>query len=233
MLELHKFVKQFGARDASPYCLRLMAYMKLAKIEHTTHETMDPRTAPKAKMPYIKDGDMTMGDSELIIEYLKEKHGDMLNDGMSDADRAVAHAITIMLTERFYWAAILYPRWVLTDHHPLMVETWFGMIPGILRGFITKKIFKDVKKAAEAQGIGRHSTDDIYKMGMRDVKAVETLLGDKNFMFGDQVREVDATVYAFLSSAVTKPFVTPVSDYIESRPKLMDYIKRVDDLAFV
>ena len=232
MLKLHKFVPKFGTRDASPFCLRLMTYLKLAKIEHSIHEIMDPRKGPKGKVPYIVDGDVSMGDSELIIEYLKEKHGDPLAQGLSDNDKAIAHSITIMLTERFYWAAMIHPRWVLSDHHPLMVETWFSMIPGILRGFITKKVFKDVKKASEAHGIGRHSTEDIYKMALRDVKSIETLLGDKDFVLDEQVREVDATVYAFLNSAITKPFVTPVSDYIESRPALMAYIERVDKLAF-
>jgi len=34
MLEFYKFVPQFGMRDASPFCLKLMTYLNLADIPH-------------------------------------------------------------------------------------------------------------------------------------------------------------------------------------------------------
>ena len=149
MIEFYKYVPQFGMRDASPFCLKLMTYLRLANIPHNTHEIMDPRRAPKQKMPFIVDGGREIGDSELIIACLKEKFGDPLADGLSSRQRATAHAFNVMLAERFYWAGMVYSRWVEKQHQPLLRETWFGAVPAPLRRIVAGKVFKDIEKAAK------------------------------------------------------------------------------------
>ncbi|MEO1142618.1 MAG: glutathione S-transferase family protein, partial [Pseudomonadota bacterium] len=62
MIELYKFVPQFGMRDASPFCLKLLTYLKLADIPHETHEILDPREAPKQKLPFIIDDGISISD---------------------------------------------------------------------------------------------------------------------------------------------------------------------------
>ena len=232
MLEFYKFVPQFGLRDASPFCLKLMTYLNLVEVPHKTIEIMDPRKGPKKKLPYIIDDGTAIGDSELVISHLKDKYGDPLADGLSASDKAITHAFNVMFAERFYWAAMIYPRWVRPEHHALLTETWFGMIPKPLRGFIVKPMFKQMKKNAEAHGIGKHSSEDIYAMGISDVKSVEALLGDKVYLLDDRPREIDAVAYAFLANAQSDIFPTPISDYIKASPQLMAYIDRVDAAAF-
>ena len=232
MLEFYKFVPQFGLRDASPFCLKLMTYLNLANVPHKTIELMDPRKGPKKKLPYIVDKGRSLGDSELIIAYLKDTYGDPLGEGVSEADKAVTHAFNVMFAERFYWAAMIYPRWVRPENHQLMTETWFGMIPKPIQGFIVKPMFKQIKKNAIAHGIGKHSPEDIYAMGVSDVKAVEAQLGEKDYLLGDIPREIDATAYAFLVNARSEIFKTPISQYIQASSKLMAYIDRVDVAAF-
>ncbi len=232
MIEFYKFAPQFGTRDASPFCLRLMTYLRLAEVPHNTHEIMDPRKAPKQKMPFIIDEGKPMGDSEQIITYLKSKYGDPLGKGLTDQQRAITHAFNVMFAERYYWAAMIYPRWVRSEHRQLLIDTWFGMIPKLMRGFITKGIFKDIAKAAQGHGIGRHSEAEIYALGLSDIKAVEAQLGDKDFLLDNTPREVDATAYAFLVNTAGKVFVTPLSQYVDGSEKLMAYIKRVEAAAF-
>ena len=67
MIEFYKFAPQFGLRDASPYCLKLATYLRLAGVPHETHEIMDPSEGPKQKLPFIRDEGEPIGDSELII----------------------------------------------------------------------------------------------------------------------------------------------------------------------
>lgn len=232
MLEFYKFVPKFEKRDASPFCLKLMTYLKLAGIPHETHEIMDPRKAPKAKLPYIVDDGTAIGDSEVIIAHLKVKYGDPLGEDLSAGDKAITHAFNVMFAERYYWAAMVYPRWVRPEHRALLTETWFGMIPKILRGFIVRSIFKQVEKNAMGHGIGKHSEEEIFAMGLSDLRAVEAQLGDKDYLLGDRPREIDATAYAFLENTRGDIFPTPLSRYVESSPKLMAYIDRVDRAAF-
>lgn len=231
-LNFYTFVPQFGLRNASPFCLKLEAYLALAGIEHTRHEIMDPRQAPKEKMPYIVHGNTEMGDSEMIITYLKAQYGDPLGEGLTDSQKAVSHTINVMLAERFYWAAMIYPRWIDSKHHALLTKTWFGSIPPIVRGVVTKKIYKDVAKGSRAHGIGKHSESEIYALGVSDLKAIEGQLGDKDFLLDNKPREVDAGAYAFLAGTHSEVFQTPLSEYIQSSSKLRAYIQRVEMAAF-
>ncbi len=232
MIEFYKFTPQFGLRDASPFCLKLMTYLNLANIPHETTEIMDPRKAPKKKMPYIVDKGQAIGDSELIIAHLKATQGDPLGEDLDASGKAITHVFNVMFAERFYWAAMIYPRWVRPEHRQLLTDTWFGMIPKPLRGFIVKPMFKQMEKNAMAHGIGKHSAEEIYAMGLADLKAVEDQLGDKDFLLDGIPREIDATAYAFLVNARSEMFPTPISQYIQSSPKLMAYIDRVDSRAF-
>lgn len=231
-LKFYTFVPQFGLRNASPFCLKLETYLALAGVAHTRHEIMDPRQAPKEKMPYIEHNGIEIGDSEIVLNYLKSKFGDPLGEGLSDSQRAVSHGLSVMLAERYYWAAMIYPRWVLPKHHDLLTQTWFGSIPRLLRGIITKKIYKDVAKGAQAHGIGKHSESEIYALGLSDIKALEDQLGDKDFLLDDKPREVDASAYSFLSGTNSDVFKTPLSEYIQTRTKLIAYIDRVEMAAY-
>lgn len=231
MIEFYKFVPQFGMRDASPFCLKLMTYLRLADIPHNTHEILDPRKAPKQKLPFIVDKGVEIGDSELIISHLKNEHGDTLNRDLSPEQRATSHAYSVMLAERFYWY-LTYNRWIEKQHQPIIRDAWFGSIPRPLRGLIAGKVLKDVEKAAFAHGFGRHNHDDTVALAISDVDSIESYLGDKPFFFDDKPREIDATLYAFLSNATCQVFPSQVNDRIRSSKPLMDYINRVDEAAY-
>ena len=45
------------------------------------------------------------------------------------------------------------------------------------------------------QGLGRHSNEEIYKIGCDDIRAIAQYLGDKNFMFGDKPVLVSLVLY--------------------------------------
>ena len=113
MITLHQFGPAFGLRTASPFGLKLEAYMRLAGIPYRVeHFAGNPSKAPKGKIPFITDDDgRQMGDSALIIEHLVEKHGDKLDAHLTPAERAAGHALRRMTEEGLYFA-ILYSRWI-------------------------------------------------------------------------------------------------------------------------
>lgn len=232
MIKLYKFGQAFGLRETGPFVLKLMAYMRLAEIEFSEHVQGDPRKAPKKKIPYIEDDGRLIGDSTLIIKHLKAKHGDPLAKGLTAQQLATGHALKVMLEERTYWAGMIHPRWVKTDHHPLIADTSFAEIPKFIRMPIFRKIAKGVAKSANGHGIGHHTDDEIYDMGLDDVKTVETILGKKKFVLGPKPAEVDATVFAFLSGMAAEVFPTPIQAYIKSSKTLTAYLARMDKTVF-
>lgn len=232
MIELYKFGPAFGLRETGPFVLKTMAYMRLAEIPFKGIVQGDPRKAPKQKIPYILDAGEKIGDSTFILEHLKAKFGDPLAEGFTTQQLAMGHAIKVMLEERTYWSGMIYPRWVKTDHHRLIADTFFAEIPSFLRMPIFRMIAKGVAKSAQGHGIGRHTDEEIYSLGLDDVKAVEALLGEQNFILGDRPAEVDATVYAFLHGLSAEVFPTPMQAYIRSSDMLMAYHDRMDALVF-
>lgn len=232
MIELYKFGPAFGLRETGPFVLKTLAYMKLAGIPFTQIVDGDPRKAPKKKMPYIVDDGEAIGDSTFIIKHLKAKFGDPLAEGLSAYQLAKGQAIKVMLEERTYWAGMIYPRWVKTDHHQLIADTFFGEIPSFMRMFIFRKIAKGVANAATGHGIGHHSDAEIFELGLDDIKTVETILGTQNFILGDKPAEVDATVYAFLHGMSAEVFPTPIQAHIRGSEPLMTYLARMDALVF-
>jgi len=232
MITLYKFGPAFGLRETGPFVLKTMAYMKLAGIPFEDIVQGDPRKAPKKKIPYISDDGEEIGDSTLIIKHLKAKFGDPLAEGFSAEQLASGHALKVMLEERTYWAGMIYPRWVKTDHHKLIADTFFGEIPGFLRMPIFRLVAKGVAKGAMGHGIGRHTDKEIFDMGVDDIKAVEALLGKKKFMHGAKPAEVDATVFAFLYGMQADVFPTPIQAYIKGSKALMSYLERMESKIF-
>ena len=232
MIKLYKFGPAFGLRETGPFVLKTMAYMRLAGIPFEDIVQGDPRKAPKKKIPYISDDGQEIGDSTFIIKHLKSKFGDPLAEGFSAEQLAMGHALKVMLEERSYWAGMIYPRWVKTDHHRLIADTFFGEIPGFLRMPIFRSVAKGVAKAAIGHGIGRHTDAEIFELGLDDVKAVENLLGKKKFMLGAKPAEVDATVFAFLHGMQADVFPTPIQAYIKGSKTLMAYHNRMESTVF-
>lgn len=231
MIEFFKFPENFGMRDASPFCLKLATYLQLADLDCKTTILADPRKAPKNKLPFIKDNGQTIADSSICIEYLKKTYGDPLGADISDEQHAIGHAVQTMLEERTYWV-LVHTRWIDPKYQHITLDAWFGSIPGIIRGFITRKIIKDMTKGMYAHGIGRHTPEEIYAFGLKDLRAFEVVLGDKPYLLGDKPSEYDATGYGFLANFMAKPFPSAMSEYIEGSKTLSAYIDRVEKKAF-
>lgn len=56
-------------------------------------------------------------------------------------------------------------------------------------------IFSYMRKQLSAQGIGRHTPDEIYAMGAADLEALSIALGDELFFLGETL------------AALTPPFM--------------------------
>ena len=59
-------------------------------------------------------------------------------------------------------------------------------------------IIKNVK----VQGYGRHTSEEVYKIGKEDLSALENFIGKKKYLFGDEPCNEDAVLFAFTSQLV-------------------------------
>ena len=232
-MKLYKFGPIEGATDPSPFCVKVEAYCRMADIPYDTIEgTGNLQKSPKGKLPYIEDEGVTLGDSEFIIEYLINKHGDTLDEHLSETANATAHSIKIMVDEHLYWGMV-YERWAVDHNWNILKDMFFAEMPWILQKMIVPKIRKGVLQTLNGQGISRHSREEITQIVDKDLKALSGLLGDKPYFMGEKPTSVDASVYGILSQLINvKTFSGPIFEHTSSYKNLVEYTKRITEKYF-
>ncbi len=232
MITLHEFGPAFGLRTASPFGLKLEAYMHLAGIPYRVEFDGNPRKAPKGKLPYITDDDgRKLGDSALIIEHLIKKHGDKLDTHLTAAERATGHALRRMTEESLYFP-MLYSRWIDEAGFAVVAPVFFATIPAPLRPLISLVVRRSTRSALMGQGTGRHTREEIYAMGSADLKALSDALGDKPFFLGDEPTSYDAAIYGTVNNLLQIPTGTPLTTFARSLPNLVAFCERVTKRCF-
>jgi glutathione S-transferase len=75
--------------------------------------------------------------------------------------------------------------------------------------------------------MGRHSRAEIEELGKKGIDAIATFLGQKSFFMGADPTGVDATVFAFVASAMCPEVDTPVRTAAERHENLRRYVGRM------
>jgi glutathione S-transferase len=228
MIKLHQFEPAFGLPNASPFCMKLETYLRMAGIpfELSPPNLQDLRKAPKGKMPFIDDNGKIIADSTFIIDYLITNHGDKLDGWLSVEQKAVALGFQRLMEENLYWA-IVHTRWFEPQGWAAIKVAFFDKMPVPLKWFVPALARRGTLKAMHGHGIGRHSPAEIHEIGKRDITAIADYLGDKPYFMGDQPSTIDATVYAFAANLVYVPIASPLKQQAEKYPQLKAYCERM------
>jgi glutathione S-transferase len=224
MIQLHQFAPTWGI-SASPFCLKLETYLRMAEIPYEV-VIGDMGKAPKGKLPYIEDNGKTIADSNLIIEYLKTTYGDRVDRSLSKADKAISLAMCRLIDENLYWV-IVYSRWIDPTNWQKTKADYFNFLPAPLRLFVPNLARKSVIDSLKGHGIGKHTPQEIYEIGCRDLAALSDFLGDKKFMMGDEPTSIDAVVYAVVTNIIWAPIPSPLQDFSRNLTNLVDYCDRM------
>jgi glutathione S-transferase len=224
MIQLHQFAPSWGM-SASPFCLKLETYLRMNDIPYEV-VIGDLGKAPKGKLPYITDNGKTIADSNLIIEYLKTNYGDKLDGSLSPSDRAISLALGRLLDENLYWV-IVYSRWADPTNWPKTKAAYFDDLPALLRLFVPNLARKGALASLAGHGMGKHSQQEVYEIGCRDVIALSDFLGDKPFFWGEQPTNLDANAYAVISNIIWAPIDSPLQDRARKLSNLVSYCDRM------
>jgi glutathione S-transferase len=225
MLVLHQFPPVWNLPNASPFCWKVENYLRMAGLPYRAQNAL-PQHSPKKKLPYITDGETVIGDSGLIVDYLKRKCGDPLDADLSREQQALALATRRLVEEHLYFCAV-HDRWVADANWPLTRAAFFAPLPPGLRQIIARAVRKSMRTQNYRQGIGRHSLDEIYALGIADLTALADLLGDKPFFLGAQPTSLDATTYAFIGNVLWAPIDSPLSRHARATDNLVAYCDRM------
>ncbi len=230
MLKLVQFRPAFNVRNMSPFCLKLETYLRMTGIAHEVVWASDTRSAPKGKLPYIVDGDVTLGDSSLIVNYLKSKHGDPLDGTLDTQQRA-----QLLVWQRLFEDSLLYPmiycRWIEPAGWA-RISRIFDKMPVPLRWFVPQLVRGRIRKTLHLQGMGRHTPGEIVRFGAQYLAAIETQLGAREFMLSAAPTSLDATAYGFLAQLVESSLDNPLAAKAKATPSFVAYCARMKQRYF-
>ncbi|MGB5325127.1 MAG: glutathione S-transferase family protein [Pseudomonadales bacterium] len=226
-IELVTFKSGFGVPCPSTFCMKVEILLKTAGLEYHCRVSGNPKDGPKGKLPFIIDDEETVADSALIQAHLEKKYRVDFDQGLDAHHRAIAHTVARMIEERLYWVMV-YDRWINDKNWHETSSFWFGSLPPVLRSIVPVMARKQVKGNLQSHGIGRHSAQEIYDFGRKDIDALADLLGSDDYMLGSEPCSLDAVAYPVLANIATDAIPGKPHDAVHAHQNLMAYIARCE-----
>ena len=180
-------------RSSSAFSWKAEALLTLAGLPFEREYVANISQMPKGKIPVLEDKGRLIPDSSHIRQYLADTYGFDLDSHLTAEQKAVGTAFQRLAEEHLHWvnnyAFFIDPAgkdWV-------MKAILDGLPQDEAEGFY-QFLFDKLTGQLHAQGLGRHSREEIYAFGREDVDAVAAFLGDKPFLFGDKISSFDTAV---------------------------------------
>lgn len=228
MITLYQFPRLWGLPNASPFCVKVETYLRMAEIPFEIKFVRDPRKAPKGKLPVIKIDDKTLADSEFIIDYLKAKFGDTLDKNLDKDQKALTVLLDNTFAERLYWI-MTYLRWQYEPSWVFVKESFFDKMPLFAKLIVPTIVRKTILKALYVQGTGRHNYDEVLEMGYKTLYAIADLLGEKKYFHGNEPSSIDAVAFGFLANIVWLPYEDALKTQLNKHTNVLSFCDRMWD----
>jgi glutathione S-transferase len=225
-IKLFQFPRRFDIPNLSPFCCKLETWLRIVRVPYEIVDTPDPRKGPKGKLPFIEDGGVRIGDSSLIVNHLVRTRGIDPDANLNGSQRATALLVQRTLEEHYAFV-VLYTHFIRPDgwRH---TQATFENVPAIIRPMVQGMVRSRMRKLLWTQGVLRHSDEDIIDSGVRDWRAVLTVMGDgRPFFFGDEPTGIDAIVFGALATTVLTPIESPIRRFLRSQAACVAYAERM------
>lgn len=218
---LYAFPTAPGFFNLSPYAIKADIMLTMSGLAYETVTPEDHKVFPKGKLPVLKDGDQIIEDSEFIRLYLADKQGKTLDGTLTDADKAIGHAICRMLDARTS-QAMIWSRWV--------DDAGWAQTKGIFFRDVPEEAAEEVRgvirAGIESSDFGLHSLEEKKQLIASDLAAIATLLGDRDWFLSDDPTYLDATLFGFIANLYGSPIRTWTSELVAEQASLVAYFER-------
>lgn len=224
MMELQVFGPGFGLPEMGPFCTKAMVLLQMSGLPHRVLRC-DLRRAPKGKAPWLVDGDDCVADSTFIRWHLEARHGIDFDAGLPPVQRGCAWAVEKLCEDHLYWA-LIHERWAVDHNFDRGPRHFFDSLPLPLRPVVSAAVRRKLRRDLLGQGFGRHSREEILRLGERALDAVAEVIGDSPYLMGGQPCGADASVFGMLAGVMSETFDTPLREHAAARPELLAYRDR-------
>ncbi|CAD7701447.1 unnamed protein product [Ostreobium quekettii] len=212
--------------SASPFVSKLETFLRMADIDYEA--TAGITGAPKGKVPYIKQGDVILGDSTFICEYLKNTYKGklQLNEPDTEEKKAMAIACQRICEDHLYWG-LLYYRWGTAKGFRGMMEYMSKLLPAPLSWILPRIVRRRLLKSLYDQGLSRHSENDVIFLLTSSMAALSGVLGEKRYVTGDAPCPADASVFGMLDNYLNDDLDLETARIVKRFPNLVRYVEDI------
>ncbi|XP_021372155.1 failed axon connections-like isoform X2 [Mizuhopecten yessoensis] len=224
---LHVFPRAMAkcVPNISPFAMKLETWLRMNDISYEIIDHMG--FSSKKQSPFIMFNEEEMPDSNFIIEYLSKYFKKDTYPGMNPEQKAVGRSFLKMVEENTTWSIFWY-RYV--EHMTEYRNYLKFQVPEEMQEKVGAGLSSSVKDRAWKHGIGHHSSEEIYKIGSDDIRAISTYLGEKKYFLGDTPSLIDCTLFGFLAQIIFVPLDFPMKTVIQEEcSNVLDYINRIKE----
>lgn len=241
---LYQFSRTPLLPSLSPYCLKVEVWLRLAGVKYENVDHKMKFRSRKGLLPFIELNGEEIADSAIIIKELAQKFNKDLDAGLSSEQRNVSHAMISMIENHLSWVIFWWrtknPDSLIKGYKVNLQHALGTRVPNPILNFCFKftfgrKWFQGTKKV-KAQGIGRHSEEEIIEFGNNDLHVLSDILADKPFFFGDEPTNLDVVAFSHLAQVlfIDKEVVHPLRDIMNNDyPNLVGHINRMKERCFL
>jgi glutathione S-transferase len=224
MLTLFSYPDLCGVADNNPFGLKVYAFLKLCNLAFRHEHIFDASKAPRGQLPYLVDGDQTIGDSDAIISHLIETYTLTIDDELTPSQRNT-HLLVRRMLDDLYWV-MSYSRWKDERFWPLFRDTILRTHPAVTaEAMETAREFNF--KRYYYQGIGRYEPDAAYARGIADLTVLANLVPESGFLFETKPTSIDAGIYGFIANIYFYDIDTPLKDFLMSKENLVAHCRSI------
>ncbi|CAD7705474.1 unnamed protein product [Ostreobium quekettii] len=213
------------ASASSPFVAKVELFLRIMGIDYDADFNMN---GPKGKIPWITHGDVVLGDSTFIIEYLKNTYKGKLKikEPETPQHKAINNSC-LHICEGNLVYGIAYYRFLNPSGFAESKKFFDSLIPIPMRWFFPYLFQRTVRKNLYQQGLTRHSENDVNAILTASFSALSTFLGDQPYFLGDEPCETDCIVFAPLEGYLYDGTDTPGARLVRQFPNLVRFVDRL------
>ncbi len=228
MIVLYSYPTLFGVADNNGYGLKVFAFLRLVGLPFIHEHIFDASNAPRGQLPYIVDGNETIGDSGMVIAHLISKYRLTIDAALDTRERNL-NLLVARLLDDLYWV-MSYSRWKDERYWPIFSAALMHEHPRLTDDDLVKAREFNLQRYY-FQGIGRYEPDAAYARGLADLSVLADLITTDGYVHGSKLTSVDAAIYGFIANIHFYDIDTPLKEFVSARPVLVRHCEAIHEMV--
>jgi len=180
---------------------------------------------PTGKLPALEHEGRIICDSTDVAHYIEQAFPDQSLIPIDPAQKALVHIIEDWADESLYFYE-MHLRFTTPGNRQRNVPRMVEHESRFLRWLLPKVVPGGIAKITASQGIGRKSIEQLLVDVERHVSAVNGLLGEGEWLVGDQLSLADLAVYGMFQALKDADMALEI---MQRYPAVLSWMTRIED----